>query len=293
MSSDHELVKLIRKTYSTGFQVRLVLFLTYQPCHYSSGHSKARILADETSCTTRILNFAKKLRSFNVNVSIKVSYIYRAHWRLGDEPAMQKYRRAVAMAQLGLQLLHRAGIPVRAFGRKDWDFLVSRTCRPGVRREWAKGSSSKVFAVEVMENRKKLDHFVSLFLKRLQSLESAPASTMPCVTPTPPPSPAPYSPIDDAAAESVASGNYDCGNGGQTQEVLLNQLPQAPTPPSANFVLKALQLAPSPPSANFVLKALPHAGLSRQGQSVTQLPASLSIPLLRGMFMKPWPIPIN
>ena len=47
---------------------------------------------------------------------------------------MQKYRRAVAMAQLGLQLLHGAGILVRAFNHNDWDFLFSRTC--GLFSDW-------------------------------------------------------------------------------------------------------------------------------------------------------------
>ena len=263
---------VIKKTSSAGGQLRLVLFMTYQPCHHSSGHTKARILADKTSCTTRILKFAKKLASMEVSLKIRVSYIYRAHWTLGDEPAMQKYRRAVAMAQLGLQLLHEAGIPVRGFNRNDWDFLVARTCRPQVRREWANEPYSKVFSAKVMENRNRLDQFVSLFLKRLQQslVPSSPSPIMPSLTPASPPSPLPP-PIDDTATESVASNDANHGDGGQTQEVLLPH-----------------QQAPTPPSVNFVLASLPYAAMCRPKPPITQLPAFLSIPILRGMLMKPY-----
>ena len=43
--------------------------------------------------------FVKKLSSLDVQLELRVSHIDRATGDMGDEPAMQKYRRAVSMAR--------------------------------------------------------------------------------------------------------------------------------------------------------------------------------------------------
>ena len=53
---------------------RLVLYITYNPCHFSGGHR----VPHNKSCTDHILAFKAQ---YQIEISIKISYTYRAHWR--------------------------------------------------------------------------------------------------------------------------------------------------------------------------------------------------------------------
>jgi hypothetical protein len=103
---------------------RLILYLTYQPCHNSGGHYGAG--GHAISCTRVILDWVSRvLVPAGVPLFIRVAYTYRAHWNVGAGGAPEKYRQPVMAAREGLRLLaEHSGVELSAFGAADWRFLV-------------------------------------------------------------------------------------------------------------------------------------------------------------------------
>ena len=61
--------------------MKLHLFLTYQPCHFSSGHVKNYGKPATTSCTQRLLRWSEQfLMPHGCELHVGVSGVYRAHW---------------------------------------------------------------------------------------------------------------------------------------------------------------------------------------------------------------------
>ena len=96
---------------------RVVLYMTYQPCHHSGGHRRRGMGAHGTSCTEAILEYVERsLRPRGVTLELKIAYLYRAHW---EEGAFHpKYQPAVEAAR-GLRLLASAGVRLSALTHHD------------------------------------------------------------------------------------------------------------------------------------------------------------------------------
>ena len=95
--------------------IRLIMYLTYQPCHYSGGHTREvrspareisssgpemrapnpsrsardravtypQAMDSSTSCTRLLLRYAStELRPRGATLHIRVPYLYRAHWQV-------------------------------------------------------------------------------------------------------------------------------------------------------------------------------------------------------------------
>lgn len=134
----------------------LVLYLTYQPCHFSGGHDRTR----DTSCTETLVRFhAEELAPRGIQLMIKVCYLYRAHWL-----DMQSYSPMITNALEGLRLLRRSGVLLEAMCRRDWQFLVGLTV-PQVRRAWEEARAP--FEPWMLRERERMDDFIRGFLLRI------------------------------------------------------------------------------------------------------------------------------
>ncbi|KAL1526477.1 hypothetical protein AB1Y20_015187 [Prymnesium parvum] len=163
---------------------RLVLYLTYQPCHHSGGHSSGT-MGRTTSCTRLLMRYAERLLApHDVSLHVRVPYIYRAHWQPGLFPP--KYEPVVASAVEGLQLLASTkGIEISAVDDDDWAYLA-QLCAPEVRSTFTTAAGRgaldekatgipaalgprerSLFTPEVCRQRAKLDAFVATTLRRI------------------------------------------------------------------------------------------------------------------------------
>ncbi len=97
---------------------KLILYMTYQPCHYSGGHQRPLLI----SCTEELIKYNKEvLKPYNVQLQIKTAYIYRAFWQF--ENSHPKYWKMINNAKEGMRLLRVNNITVDAFNSEDWDFV--------------------------------------------------------------------------------------------------------------------------------------------------------------------------
>jgi hypothetical protein len=139
----------------------LVLYLTYQPCHRSGGHRRAR----EQSCTLKLIDFYQAwLAPRGVRLRIKICYLYRAHWR-----GMEEYEPMIENAQKGIRLLMSHGIGLEAMGAADWQYLLTHTT-PWMRHAWS--SAAGPVYPDCMAQRMQMDAFVADFLDRIRSLSA-------------------------------------------------------------------------------------------------------------------------
>ncbi|KAL3914274.1 MAG: hypothetical protein SGPRY_007680 [Prymnesium sp.] len=158
---------------------RLVLYLTYQPCHFSGGHSSQR-MGGRTSCTKLLLEYSEKqLAPHQVALEIRVAYIYRAHWKEGCYSP--KYKTAVDSAIEGLKLLSsHPGVSISALNDEDWKFLAHQ-CEEAVARGFDAAAAGDTtvrtvakeeevrlaFTPNVRKQRAALDRFIAASLQTI------------------------------------------------------------------------------------------------------------------------------
>lgn len=106
---DLQLLNLLNST----IKQKLLLYITLQPCHYSSKDMKK-------SCTVNLIEFAKQ---HNVEMEIVITYPYRTHWKILSQEDHAKYDVAIKNAGAGLKLLVQH-FKVRAMSFKDWKYLM-------------------------------------------------------------------------------------------------------------------------------------------------------------------------
>ena len=64
---------------------RLLLYLTYQPCHHSGGHRRTAMGKHATSCTELLLKHVEDvLRPRGLGLKLRIAYLYRVHWAAGE-----------------------------------------------------------------------------------------------------------------------------------------------------------------------------------------------------------------
>jgi hypothetical protein len=142
--SDTELRKIL-----TNGQT-ITLYLTYQPCHFSGGHYKL----SNISCTESLQQFKEKILSpLKIDLKIRFSYLYRAHW----ETYPYKYRRMIDNANHGLRLLLYS-FDVDVLRCNDLKELVDYF-DPNTLDQWNRG-----YFDEILLQRKPLEDFISNYL---------------------------------------------------------------------------------------------------------------------------------
>lgn len=139
----------------------LVLYSTYQPCHFSSGGMSRAGRSDRTSCTERILAWHGGKR---VKLRVAIANVYRASWTEPDyfetEAERRHFVERTQLAREGIKKLLRAGIDVDAFDPDDWQFLTA-LAEPGTAAR----------AKDAMPERLKADEHIRSFLATMR-LES-------------------------------------------------------------------------------------------------------------------------
>lgn len=150
LSEDKAMAKAVSAMPAQGG--RLILYLTYQPCHNSGGHSRST-MGHTTSCTNLLLAYAAEvLAPHAVSLHIRVPYIYRAHWKRGLFPP--KYEPVVLAAIEGLQLLSASRhVHISALHNEDWVFLAN-LCEPSVRDDFLRSCTN----ISAREDERAVDH---------------------------------------------------------------------------------------------------------------------------------------
>jgi hypothetical protein len=135
MRSDTELFRAICSSDSQtqqGFKRMLTLYVTYNPCNYSSG-GRNQACKHSKSCTKVLLDWNKQfLAPRDIYFRIKCANIYRAHW---ENKAMfasltdaQIFEQRTDLAREGIvSLMQQQNIVVEAMTKTDWMFLLLQT----------------------------------------------------------------------------------------------------------------------------------------------------------------------
>lgn len=148
---------------------RILLYLTYNPCHYSGGHCGFR---KHVSCTNTLIKYKEQyLDPRNIFLEIAISYPYRAHWKVRSECCNLQnkfapfcYSAAIHSARKGLSLLCKKGIKVRELNTYDYMQLLDY-CSPCARNTY---TSNMDF---ILEKRKSCDLFVKSVLSFYKDFE--------------------------------------------------------------------------------------------------------------------------
>ena len=152
-----------------GTRARLVLYLTYQPCHHSGGHSRRGMGEHGTSCTELLCEYVRDvLAPIGVALEVRITYVYRAHWETGAYDP--KYAPAVQAARQGLDLLAEAGVGLAACTLADWEWLVS-LCEEPVQTAWR--NQAHPLDTACREQRSRMDGFIARFLGSLRAKSTA------------------------------------------------------------------------------------------------------------------------
>ena len=113
--------------------LRLTLLLTQQPCHFSSGRVENAHATAKTSCSIRLIEWLQRerLHERRVELNIKLSRIFRAHWT-DDAVHTTEAERVVfsgraSAAREGLVLLMQAGWRIEMLSPEDWTFLIGHS----------------------------------------------------------------------------------------------------------------------------------------------------------------------
>ena len=149
MMGDARLTELLRAAPGPHRRPLCVdMFLTQQPCHYSSGRFATRKVSGKTSCTARMIEWWQCLQAREKKkeeeeeeeeeeegeeegkdiLQIWVANVFRAH-RIDEaaarlsEKERQVFVRRASNARRGLELLIAAGIGVRMINEEGWRFL--------------------------------------------------------------------------------------------------------------------------------------------------------------------------
>lgn len=146
---------------------KMMLYLTYNPCHFSGGHSG---ICSAKSCTDNLIQFSKNYS--NICIEVKISYTYRVHWTLlkcncaDCEPAPEKYRPMIRQSQIGLHKIAMNNIKVSSFDPDDYEYLL-RFANDIVKSQW------EVEKHSILKKRSIVDEFVqSVIDKYAQQIEN-------------------------------------------------------------------------------------------------------------------------
>lgn len=152
---DPDLLELLKQTPEP---LTLTFYITYQPCHHSSGRRFHQ--GHGKSCTKIICRFVDEVLSSYPQVTFRIvcANIYRAHWEdpelFNTQEDAEAFSDRTALAREGLACLFRKHIQVEGFTQTDWDRLLS-WCKPCTltKDDW--------------EARRACDKMIDSFLQRL------------------------------------------------------------------------------------------------------------------------------
>lgn len=140
MTQDPELLaalELVKQQIPVTGLARLTLWITYQPCHHSSGGRNLQGQHDK-SCTRVLLDFVRRvLRPAGTELRIKCFGLYRVQWEdeaLFREGDADKFQGRLSLASQGLeQLLYCPGVSLSVVTDQDWAEFLALARQPELR----------------------------------------------------------------------------------------------------------------------------------------------------------------
>jgi len=131
--------------------LRLLLYMTYQPCHHSGGRVPKAALNNAgyaaaapqhpATCSERLRDFyIKELRPYGVALELVLADVYKATWDEELHPSEVErsvYSTKSESAREGMRMLLSEGVTMRAMIPSDWEYLVT-LCDPDVQEQFAK-----------------------------------------------------------------------------------------------------------------------------------------------------------
>lgn len=251
LQRDEALLACVEKLHAaSGGGATLNLYLTQQPCHYSSSN-------EENSCTDNLLRWWKRwMQPRGVErLVIKAAYPYRTHWdehhmseddlaglgrrkwggkggrghrggggggRTADRwEAIARARRMLASAREGTRILvgqPSDNVTLEAFSERDWQFVLG-CCNPSIRAQYE--TSAAPFTPEVKGVRAALDAFTKNTFDLYRPGWAQASGKRKAAEPPPPPRAEEQtgcSPAVLAAASTSRSGAEDTRSGDATKE---------------------------------------------------------------------------
>lgn len=109
----------------------VTLYVTYQPCHHSSGGRKLGHAYHQKSCTEKIIDwYDNVIKPRGLTLRFRCMGIYRAHWEDKDkfrlETDLDIYCPRTAVAREGIQKIVDSGIDMDGMDKAEWkDFLFT------------------------------------------------------------------------------------------------------------------------------------------------------------------------
>lgn len=157
ITQDQEVIKHLKNCH------HILLYLTYNPCHFSGGHHG---FIKQNSCTKALINFKElHLDPLNISFEVAISYPYRVHWKIKTNCcdiqthfAPVCYTKTIQNARSGLLLLDQKNIHIRALKKCDYETLLE-FCLPETRNVFISKKDS------ILEKRQTCDSFVKSVLK--------------------------------------------------------------------------------------------------------------------------------
>ena len=157
MVTDKELLKVLDGRDRSGYggaapsaPARLLLYMTYQPCHHSGGRVPKAALAREgaavgevavhpTTCSERLREFfLSRVAPNGVGLTLILADVYKATWEEELHPTdleRKVYGSKSGAAREGMRLLLDVGVRMRGMRGDDWEYLVT-LADDDVQREW-------------------------------------------------------------------------------------------------------------------------------------------------------------
>ena len=131
----------------------MIVYMTYQPCHYSGGHTKK----SNMSCTELMINYNRQmLVPNNIQLHLKTAYIYRAHWsRFNIE---RKYWPMIDSSVMGIRKLHDNNIKLSNLQKNDWNYIHSLVSDDVLAQVYTMKNYDKL-----LEERVRMDTFIGRF----------------------------------------------------------------------------------------------------------------------------------
>jgi len=143
---------------------KLILYISYQPCHHSSGGRSSGMKKHGKSCTNLLVKWNQDLLiKHGIDVVIKCCGLYRVHWEdengFRNQGDVEIFKPKAGRAKEGLMFLMREpNIRLEAMTPEDW-WMFMRYCGDTVR---------KCMTMEFWQKRHKYDENIRDFLQSVR-----------------------------------------------------------------------------------------------------------------------------
>ena len=184
---DTQIMGLIRSCKPSD-GLRLVLYMTYQPCHHSGGRVPREALnrpgyagsapQHPTTCSERMKQFyLRELKPRGVALELVLADVYKATWDEGLHPSeveRRVYGTKAESARDGMRMLHNEGVTMRSMSKGDWGFLISLSDAE-VRQAYAhRGKEGSPFTRLHVGLRQMMDEYLAGYIQSVWDEESPP-----------------------------------------------------------------------------------------------------------------------